>query len=192
MNFIGSKRMETERLILRPTEESDLKVLWDILCIPEVNKYYLVGKFNTDWEKELPWQIKKLERANDGDVFQWSIVLKDTNECIGQISVQENGEDKSIRDIGWFLNPKYHRLGYTYEAAIVVLKYMFDEVEISSIESGTAVCNPASYKLMEKLGFEKVDVPNIIVNYTYGGETEVNHYTMHKKNIKKLKPIIRD
>ena len=48
MNFTGSKKIETDRLLLRPTEEKDLKTLWEILCIPEVNKYYLTSKLNTD------------------------------------------------------------------------------------------------------------------------------------------------
>ena len=44
MNFIGSKVIETERLLLRPTQETDLKTLWEILCILDVNKYYLTKK----------------------------------------------------------------------------------------------------------------------------------------------------
>jgi len=157
MNFIGSKTIETERLILRATEESDLKPLWKILCDSNINKYYLTSKLNTDWEKELPWQLKKLEHAKDKDVFQWSIILKDTNECIGQISVQEkdNSYPKDIRDIGWFINPKVQRKGYAYETAIAILDYMFNEVGISAIKTGAAIINEPSWKLMEKLGFKR-------------------------------------
>ena len=53
MNFIGSKKIETDRLILRPTEESDLKTLWGILLDTGVNKYYLTSKINSDWNKPL-------------------------------------------------------------------------------------------------------------------------------------------
>lgn len=184
MKFIGSKRIETERLILRPTEESDLKILWRILGIPEVNKYYLVGKYNTEWEKELPWQMKKLEKANNGDVFQWSIIIKETNECVGQVSAQENGEDKSIRDVGWFITPKYQRQGFTYEATKEMIKYLFEEVEINSIETGAALVNPASLNLMKKLGFVKRDIPNSIVDYTFSGKLEVTHYGMNEMEYK--------
>ena len=37
MNFIGTKKLYTSRLILRPTEESDLKILWELLLIPDIN-----------------------------------------------------------------------------------------------------------------------------------------------------------
>lgn len=82
MKYIGSKVLESKRLILRPTKEEDLKVLWNILKNKEVSKYYLVGKINNNWEDEKKWQYKKLEKANNKDVFQWSIVLKSEDCCI--------------------------------------------------------------------------------------------------------------
>ena len=80
MKYLGSKRLEFDELILRSTLESDLKVLWEILCNRDVSKYYLVGKFNLNWEDEKKWQYKKLEHANDNDVFIWSIILKGENK----------------------------------------------------------------------------------------------------------------
>ena len=56
MKYLGSKVLETDRLLLRPTKEEDLKVIWSILCDKKVAEHYLVGKFNYDWEKEKVWQ----------------------------------------------------------------------------------------------------------------------------------------
>lgn len=191
MNFIGSKVIETERLLLRPTEESDLKTLWEILCIPDVHKYYLTCKMNFDWEKEKVWQYKKLERAKNPDVFQWSIVLKETKECIGQISVHEARleddaiNDFSIRGIGWFINPPYQRKGYATECAKEILKYMFEEVGICEIKTGAAIKNLASWKLMEKLGFQRRN-KNYQVKYTFLEELEELYlYGMTKEEYKK-------
>lgn len=191
MKFIGSRVLETERLLLRPTVKSDLKTLWEILCIPNVNRYYLTSKMSLDWEKEKIWQYKKLERANNSDVFQWSIVLKENNECIGQISVHEASlEDSTIRDIsirgiGWFITPKYQRKGLATECASEVLKYMFEEVGIHEIKTGAAIKNPASWKLMEKLGFKRRN-NNYQVKYTFLEELEeLYSYGMTKEEYKK-------
>jgi ribosomal-protein-alanine N-acetyltransferase len=156
MEMLGSKIIETNRLILRPTAESDLRILFNILLIPEVNRYYLACKIGKTFEEELPWQMKKLERANNKDIFQWSIIKKEDKKCIGQISVQEKENSPlDIRDIGWFIDPNEQRKGYAYEAASNVLDYMFNKVNIKAIETSAAVCNPASFYLMEKLGFKK-------------------------------------
>ena len=177
MKYLGSKKLITSRLILRNTEDSDLKTLWEILCIPEVNKYYLTSKLSFNWEEELPWQMKKLAKAKNPDVFCWSIILKETNECIGQITVQEKeGYPSDIRDIGWFINPKYQRKGYASEAAQKVIDYMFQEVGIKKILTGAAIANPASWRLMEKLGFKRLTHQNKFVKYTFVPE-EVEIYT---------------
>lgn len=163
INYIGSKVLESKNLILRPTQEEDLKVIWKILGNREVSKYYLVGKYNYNWEEEKKWQYKKLSNALNKDVFQWSIVLKSQNKCIGQISCQnsydENNvlKDDSIRDVGWFLDLEYHRMGFGTEAGRLMLDYMFNEVNISKIETCAAIDNSASWKLMEKLGFTRTN-----------------------------------
>ena len=183
MNKLGSKTLETKRLLLHKTEEKDLKEIWNILCIDEVNKYYLTAKLNYDWEKEKKWQYKKLENAANPDVFVWTIELKDTNEIIGQISVQEREDEvESIRDIGWFIEPSHQRKGYAYEAAIEVLKYMFLEVEIDKIITSSAIVNKSSWGLMEKLGFEKLD-KTIMIKYTCIDEEIENQVYELDKNM---------
>ena len=190
MKLLGSKTIETERLILHKTEEKDLKEIWNILCIEEVSKYYLTSKINYDWEEEKKWQYKKLEEASNNDIFRWTIELKDTNEIIGQISVQESSEENiSIRDIGWFIEPSYQKKGYAYEAALEVLKYMFLEVEIEKIETSAAIVNPCSWKLMEKLGFKRKNTTHYIKYTLLDEEVEAYEYVLTKIDF--LKEIFR-
>lgn len=159
MKYIGSKVLETDNLILRPTHEEDLKILWKILLDENVSRYYLTSKINKDWEEEKKWQYKKLSRALDKDVFQWSIVLKSVDKCIGQVSCQKiEGNDDSIRDVGWFLDSRFHGRGFGSEAAKRMLDYMFNEVGIRKIETSAAIVNSPSWKIMEKLGFHRTGV----------------------------------
>ena len=186
MKFLGSKTLETKRLLLHKTEEKDLKVLWQILLNKDISKYYLTSKINNSWEEEEKWQYKKLERASDNDVFTWTIELKDTHEVIGQISVQESTSSrKDIRDIGWFIDTQYQRKGYAYEAALEVLKYMFLEVEIKEINTSSAIVNDASWKLMEKLGFKRQKTTHM-EKYTFlDNPIEVYEYIGTKKDFLK-------
>ena len=125
MNLIGSKTIETERLILRSSKMEEQKRLWEILMIPKVNKWYLVGakKYANDpthwtWEVQEKFYKSKVDNANNNDIFIWSVFLKPeyTNsgyeEVIGQVSAQENGEDIEVtipgREKGFFA--KFKRL----------------------------------------------------------------------------------
>ena len=58
MKYIGSKVLETDSLVLRPTREKDLKVLWKILLDENVSRYYLTSKINSDWEEEKSGSIR--------------------------------------------------------------------------------------------------------------------------------------
>ena len=187
MELLGSKTIETARLILHKTEEKDLKELWNILCLDVVNKYYLTSKINYDWEEEKKWQYKKLNESSNPEVFRWTIENKNTNEIIGQISVQEgiNPEKKDIRDIGWFIDPIFQKQGYAYEAASEVLKYMFLEVGISLIETSAAIINQSSWKLMEKLGFKRKETTHFIKYTLLDEEVEVYEYVLSKNDFLK-------
>ncbi len=163
MNYIGSKVIETKRLVLRPQTMKEQKHLWEILMIPEVNRYFLTvpPKFRDkllDWEKQEEYYQKDMEHALDNDVFRWSIFLKQTGECIGRLSCQENDcgiEDANIRDVGWLISPDYQGCGYGTEAAYAMIDYMFQEAEIKEIRTGAAIVNPASWHIMERLGFTR-------------------------------------
>lgn len=187
MKLLGSKTIETTRLMLHKTEEKDLKELWNILCLEIVSKYYLTCKINYDWEDEKKWQYKKLEEASNPNIYRWTIEIKDTNEIIGQISVQEgeNPDKLEIRDIGWFIDPVFQKKGYGYEAASEVLKYMFLEVEISSIETCAAIINPNSWRLMEKLGFKRKNTTHFVKYTLLDEEIEVYEYVLTKKDFLK-------
>ena len=152
-----------------------------------------------DWERQQPFYEKKIEAINEEDNSQkytWSIFLK-TGEPIGQITVQpkdEYADNPEIRDVGWFINPKYQGNGYATEAASEVLMFMFEEVGIDQIITSAAIVNQGSWRIMEKLGFEKIvekqstyfdDENNILQSYCYicNKELFLNRPTTKRKSI---------
>lgn len=184
MNKINTKNLYTDRLELRiPTIEEQYR-LWEILVNEDINRYYFptpdriflnnkLSKDNikdlkiarkifmkqlSDWERQEPFYEKKIEsiqNQEDSQKYTWSIFLKDTNIVIGQITCQpKENEPKHIRDVGWFIDTNYQGHGYASEAAIAVLDFMFNEVEITDIKTCAAEINLGSWKIMEKLGFE--------------------------------------
>ena len=199
MNKIDSINLYTERLELRiPTMKEQYR-LWEILIDENVNKYYfptpnrIFNKYNlssdkiedlkearkifieqlSDWDRQKPFYEKKIESINrqeDSQKYTWSIFLKDSETVIGQITCQPKDEEpENIRDVGWYIDPNYQRKGYASEAALAVVNFMFNEVEITDIKTSAAEINPASWKIMEKLGFEYINK----VKSTYFKDNEI-------------------
>ena len=188
MKSLGSKTLETNRLILHKTEEKDLKELWNILLLEEISKYYLTSKISDNWEEEKKWQYKKLERASLDTTYIWTIELKEEHTVIGQISIQDT-EKEEVKDIGWFLDPMMQRKGYAYEAALEVLKYMFLEVEIKKIDTSAAIPNKPSWHLMEKLGFKRLKDLKQVKYTLLEDKIDCYHYVLKKEDF--LKELFR-
>ncbi len=177
MKYLGSKQIETSRLLLKAQTMNEQKRLWEILMMPEVNKYFLTvpSKYRNnllDWNKQEEYYKMDMKHANDSNTFRWSIFLKETGECIGRISCHEghdedsNITDPSIRGVGWLIDPVYQGNGYATEAAKAMINYMFNEVDISEIRTGAAIVNPASWRIMDRLGFIRQDKTKM-VQYTF-------------------------
>lgn len=195
MNLIGSKTIETERLMLKSSKMEEQKRLYEILMIPKVNKWYLTsGKKHVNekeywsWETQEKFYKSKVDKADNVDVFGWSIFLKKEytdsykEEIIGQVTAQENGKDLSIRDVGWYIDPKYQGKGYATEAAKAMIDYMFKKVEIEKIVSGAVKENIGSCKIFEKLGFNKIGEVNEESPYTfYDGILTFSKYELDRK-----------
>lgn len=182
---LGSKTIETDNLILKAQTMDEQKYLWSILMIPDVNKYYLtvptfLREKLKDWSAQEKYYIEEMTHANDLDVYKWSIFLKDTGECIGRVSCHEaHDEDDNInapeiRGVGWYIDPKFHGKGYGTEAARAMIDFMFNEVGIKEIRTGAAIDNPASWKIMERIGFEKTNKTKL-VQYTYIDEPVIDY-----------------
>ena len=180
MKYLGSKTIETDRLILKAQTVAEQQYLWSVLMQPDVNRYYLTvpKKFTEklkNWDKQEEYYKKDMEHANDLDVFRWSVFIKETGECIGRVSCHEAKDEDSeinnpsIRGVGWFIDPKFKGNGYGNEAAQAMMDYMFNECEIDEIRTGAAIQNPASWMIMEKFGFVRLDRTKM-VEYTYVDE----------------------
>ncbi len=204
MNYLGSKQIETARLLLKAQTMQEQKRLWEILMIPEVNRYFLTvnPKFREkllDWNKQEEYYKMDMDHANDPNIFRWSVFLKDTGECIGRVSCHEGHDedslvtDPSIRGVGWLIDPAFQGKGYATEAATAMIDYMFTQVGINEIRTGTAIVNPASWMIMEKLGFIRQDKTKMI-QYTFLDEpvedysyilTKEQHLSLTKQKNKK-------
>ncbi len=224
MKNINPKNIYTERLDLRIPSMDEQYRLWEILTIEDVNKYYfptpdrIFNKYDYkkddikdlkkariifldqlgNWERQKPFYEKKIhdiQVQEDGQKFTWSIFLKDTNTVIGQITCQpKDNEPSNIRDVGWYLDPQYQNAGYATEAAIAMLDFMFNEVEITDIYTSAAEINAGSWRIMEKLGFEHTGEhlstyfkdDEILISKDYHGNKELFINRVSNKTIKKV------
>lgn len=150
MKHLGTKRIETEHLILRKFTQDDAEDMFKNWASDnEVTKYLTwpahssveVSKRLIDmWEKD----------SESLNYYQWCIELKERGEAIGSISIVHFNEDINAVEVGYCIGKNFWRHGLTSEAFGALIPFFFVEMQVNRIEARHDLNNPASGKVMEK------------------------------------------
>lgn len=154
MDHKGTVRLETERLVLRRLTEADAEAMFNNWANdPEVTKYLTWPTHrNVDMSRGyLAWCAKECEK---NETYQWGIVLKESDEPIGNISVVGRSDEIDALELGWVIGRRWWGNGYTAEAAKEVIRFLFTEVGANRIGAGHDTNNPNSGKVMRKAGMK--------------------------------------
>lgn len=155
MKLIGTKTLETDRLILRKIKLADYKEAYSNWCNNDnVSKYVVWNTHKNEEETKELFEIW-VEDYKNLDTFRWIVELKETKELIGTIDVVNK---KNIKydscEIGYCYGEKYWNRGYATEALKRVIKFLFEEVDAYIVFAEHLSNNPASGKVMEKSGMK--------------------------------------
>ena len=152
-------KLETERLILREIHPDDTEAVFNCWMQDENVSRYMWWKASNDRneaERFVEFELGNL--AND-KWNRWIIVLKTTNEIIGTCLIFFNDEEEHW-DISYNLGKKFWGNGYVTEAMSAVMKYAVEEMKIKEVGTTYAIENPASGRVLQKLGFQFIkEVP---------------------------------
>ncbi len=154
MNHLGTKRIETERLILRPFVMADADAMYrNWASDPEVTKYLTWQTYKSPADAD---SILKnwTEAYVEPDFYQWAIELKELGEPIGSISVVNHDDLVDMAEIGFCIGKPWWGRGIMTEALAAVRDFLFDEVGMQRIEAGHDPNNPASGAVQRKCGLK--------------------------------------
>ena len=172
-----SPKLETERLILRRYEKSDLDAFYEIIQDERLQKYIPFPDFTREQELEYIKECMKIAEIDTNE--KWAIVLKNNNETIGNISVNTVVKKHNYCNVGYVIRYDYWGNGYAAEALNAVSNYLL-ESGYYLVECTCNELNKQSSRVMEKAGFKKdCNIPNRRLNKdgTYSG---VDYYSKTK------------
>jgi RimJ/RimL family protein N-acetyltransferase len=172
-----SPNLETDRLILRRYNETDLNAFYEILHDDRLHMYIPFPDLTMD--EELEYIRKCMANVETDKCEKWSIVLKENNDTIGNISVNTVNKKHNYCDVGYVIRYDYWGNGYASEALKTVSDYLLNS-GYYLVECTCNELNKQSSRVMEKAGFKKDGcIPNRRLNKdgTYSG---VEYYSKIK------------
>ena len=147
------KTFETERLIIRPTSESDSEFIFKLLNTPKWLKF--IGDRNIKTvesaqvyikEKMIP-QLERLGYSN------YTLTTKLDNQKVGTCGLYDREGLEGI-DIGFAFLPEYEKKGFAFESSNKLKEIAFNEFGLKTMSAITSKNNISSQKLLEKLGLK--------------------------------------
>lgn len=161
--------VNTDRLYLREMNQNDIDDLKEILMDEEV-MYAYNGAFSL--EECNSWLKNQLSRYETYGFGLWAVILKDSNEMIGQcgLTVQDfNG--KNYLEVGYLFKKRYWKNGYATEASKACIDYAFEKLNADSVCSIIRDTNINSINVAKRNGlkedgymikhYRNVDMPHI-------------------------------
>lgn len=152
MKYLGTKNLETERLILRKVTIDDAYTAYKNWCGNDNVCKYVLWEKHKSVDETIELYKKWVNDYDDNKTFRWIVELKDTHDLIGTIDVSKSYLKYGSCEIGYCYSEKYWNNGYATETLKAVIKYLFCECEADLINAEFLENNPASGKVMEKAG----------------------------------------
>lgn len=151
MQNLGTKRLETDRLILRRFVKADAESVYKNWASDDEVTKYLTWETHKSAEDSARYVDFCLDGYKNADFYQWAIELKETGETGGNVSVVRITEDGAA-ELGWVLGRALWGRGIVPEAAEEVMRFLFDEVGFSRIYAEHDIENVKSGRVMQKIG----------------------------------------
>jgi RimJ/RimL family protein N-acetyltransferase len=145
--------VETERLVLRAFEKSDLDAVVAYYSLPEVQRYL-------DWKARDRIEVRAAlesmchqRRLNrPGDTFTLAVARRSDETLMGQVSLRWTDATAGQGELRFVFNPLYRRQGYATEAVRAAIDLGFEQFNFHRVFARVGGNNLPSARLLKGLG----------------------------------------
>ena len=146
--------METLRLRLRRWSSEDAVALAKILADPNVTRYIGDGDAFSK-EDTFSWMVRHRRHWDELGFGLWAAELKKTGALAGWMGLATPAwlpEVMPATEVGWLLDKPHWGRGLATEGGRATLAHAFDTLRLDEVVSICYADNPASERVMQKIG----------------------------------------
>ena len=188
MKFLGTKTLETERLILRKIKIEDAEIAFKNWCNSDMVDKYVMWKRHENVNVTINLYKNWIKEYDDLKTFRWIVELKENHDLLGTIDVpSKKYMDAGAVEIGYCYSDKYWNKGYATEVLNRIIRYLFLECDANIIFAAFMENNPASGKVMKKCGMTFEGTLRARVKDKENKINDLLYYSITKDEYLKLK-----
>jgi RimJ/RimL family protein N-acetyltransferase len=147
--------LETERLVLRPLTPEDAATVARLAGSREIAHTTISIPHPYSEEQARAWIAAHTSQSSTGKGIVFGVATKEDAQLIGAVGLRDVDVEHSQAEMGfWIGMPSWGR-GYATEAARRVVRYAFEELKLNRLYAHHMVRNPASGRVLEKVGMKR-------------------------------------
>jgi len=155
INYLGTPKIETDRLALRRFEFTDAQSAFDHWLSDERVSDNRINHAHKTVSETIERVAKIVNEYSRKEYCYWAIELKASGELIGEIDLYNFDNSTENCEVSYSLGYKWWNQGYGTEALRAVVEFGFRHMNIHKISAAHNIDNPASGRIMSKAGIEQ-------------------------------------
>ena len=181
----GSFEFKSERFLMRPPEEKDARQI--ACCVNDKDMARNLARLPHPYAPKdaLDWVAYADKAREQGTEYAFVI----THEEAGVIgSVGFNRTSGEAWEIGYWVDKAVQGKGVATEAAAALMKWGAIKFGVTQFVAGHFQDNPASGRVLEKLGFQRVGEKQLF-SLARGGKDAAWRYALHAESASALSEV---
>ena len=154
MAAIAPVTLRTDRLVLRPYDESDAPAVFAACQDPEIQRWTRVPSPYL-WEHATEYlATRSPDGWRNGTAATFAVCESGSGRLIASVGLHfDRAQEEGTAEIGYWCVAAARGAGYATEAVAEVARWGFAECGVQRLEWHAAVGNTASRRVAEKVGF---------------------------------------
>lgn len=146
--------IETERYLLRPLNLSDAPAVARLAGQQEIADTTISIPLPYSEDQARAWMSTQTGQNGEREVVFATMDMR-TGGLIGRIGLRDTDTEHSQAELGFWIAVHVWRKGYGTEAARAVVGFAFDRLRLNRVYTHHMVRNPASGRVLEKIGMKR-------------------------------------
>jgi ribosomal-protein-alanine N-acetyltransferase len=147
--------LETPRLKLRALSQDDAPTIARLAGRREIADTTLSIPHPYSDQQAKEWIERTSESWNQKKGVVFAVVSKADGQLVGTVGLAHIEQEHSQAELGYWIAVDHWSLGYATEASEAVIRFGFEMLRLNRIYAHHMLRNPASGRVMEKLGMQK-------------------------------------
>jgi [ribosomal protein S5]-alanine N-acetyltransferase len=155
---VGQPTLQTSRLILRPCSLDDSPTVARLAGRREIADTTITIPHPYSEQQAKDWVSRSIEDWNQGREAVFAMATRKNLQLVGATGLRDIDREHSRAEMSIWVGANWWGHGYATEAGQALLQFGFETLKLNRIYAHHMLRNPASGRVLEKLGLKKEGV----------------------------------